>query len=450
MRLDSIAKWEASATKVFANNKIAKSITQWKYNRQQNIEARRQSLKKLLADDAARYRKEIDMNTETTEQRKYRLMERANQLKEDRTNRRQNFANKMRNKQFRANCDDLRSNAGTNLLLECGRVRRQQVEERRLQEKFKKDEDKKWIGIWEDDYNAKLEREKLEQKTKMDLNTEIYAVIDEQVKERALMKQQMEKRKEGEAEFRKQQAERETARAVLAVEEELRLKELRREEAHKEMEESRRRKEKEIQEDAKMEQEILQRVLAEQQELQSAEAGKKAQVLGDIKAYMEYLERRKKEQEEKETYLEQLRQLDLEKQMAKQDQKWEKERKARENLLKEVYQERQEQVATKAAFAKKKELERLEELKILEKNREMDRADEERERSARLTKMAIQDYIRKQMRENELHKGSMREQVLLEDRVAREAEEKYQAMVQRELAKDLEAMKTGKAPAWWN
>merc|ERR1719320_1112130 len=308
----------------------------------------------------------------------------------------------MRNKQFRANCDDLRSNAGTNLLLECGRVRRQQVEERRLQEKFKKDEDKKWIGIWDDDYNAKLEREKLEQKTKLDLNSEIYAVIDEQVKERALMKQQMEKRKKSEAEFRKAQAERETARAVLAVEEELRLKDLRREEAHKEMAESKIRRELEIQEDAAKEKEILQRVLAEQQQLQSAKAGKKAKVLGDIKAYMEYLERRKEDQEKKEAYLEKLRQLDLEKQMAKQDKKWEKERLARENLLKQVYQERQEQVATKAALAKKSELERLEELKILEKNREMDKADEEKERSARLTKMAIQ------------------EQVLLEDRVARE------------------------------
>merc|ERR1719320_2240376 len=190
----------------------------------------------------------------------------------------------MRNKQFRANCDDLRSNAGTNVLLECGRVRRQQVEERRLQEKFKKDEDKKWIQIWDDDYNAKLEREKLEQKTKLDLNSEIYAVIDEQVKERALMKQQMEKRKQSEAEFRRAQAERGTARAVLAVEEELRLKDLRREEAHKEMEESKIRKELQIKKDAEQEKEILQRVLAEQQELQSAEAGKKAKVLGDITA----------------------------------------------------------------------------------------------------------------------------------------------------------------------
>jgi len=450
MRLDSIARWEDSAQKVFANNKIQNEIAQWRDNRNRHIEERRERLSQLLKDDAARYRKEIDMNTETTEQRKYRLMDRANQLKKERTNRRQNFADEMRNKQFRANCDALRSNAGTNLLLECGRVRRQQVEERRLQEKFKKDEDKKWIGIWEDDYNAKLEREKLEQKTKMDLNAEIYAVIDEQVKERALMKHQMEKRKESEAEFRKAQAERETARAVLAVEEELRLKDLRRTEAHKEMEESKRRKEQQIRSDAEQEKEILRRVLAEQQELQSAEAGKKAKVLGDIKAYMEYLERRKDEQEKKETYLEKLRQLDLEKQMAKQDRKWEKERLARENLLKQVYLERQEQVATKAALAKKTELERLEELKILEKNREMDRADEEKDRSARLTKMAIQDYIRKQMRENELHKGRMREQVLLEDRVAREAEEHYQAMVQRELAKDLEAMKTGKAPAWWN
>jgi len=108
-KLTHKASWEHKTSKLITNNQIQNHARVKAQQSEQLLQARRQKLAELLASDDQLYRQEIVSRQETSTQKAKRLILHARKLKEEREERRQRFAEEMREKQWRNGCDDLRT-----------------------------------------------------------------------------------------------------------------------------------------------------------------------------------------------------------------------------------------------------------------------------------------------------------------------------------------------------
>jgi len=174
------------------------------YEESKELDIRREKLKHLLQKEEEAYKLEIDNKIETAEQRRVRLETRAKMLREQRLKRREEFVQQQKLRQFRDSCDELRSNEGKNLLMECDRIRRKQMEEKNLEKSFHNKEEEKWLKIWEEELRAKQIREMKEQEEKKLLNLQTVSSLRSQLQEKENEKEMQKSMKQKEVEDRVQ------------------------------------------------------------------------------------------------------------------------------------------------------------------------------------------------------------------------------------------------------
>lgn len=450
--LDANAHWINKADNVRAKTFVGQELIKWRKQRAAKLAERQARLRVLLAEDEARYRVEIDNAAESSEERRNRLKARAQKLKQEREDRRKEFAEKMRVQQFRNTCDELRSNAGKNLLMECSRTRAQQIEEKRLNDSLTKSEDTHWMKIWNEEYTQKIEREVREAQAKKDLNRQTFSVIGKQIEERELAKELEAKRKAEQAQRRVEQLSSQTAQALTQQEAKHAAVKLRRAEIELETKAARERLQQLKLAEAQADKDFIATVLAREAAEKKKASGSAEAQQKDAASYLAYLADHKAREAQREKELEERRQVDLEKAFAKRQLKWEQEKLARENLLKQVYQIRQDQIAYKAS---QKTLKAAQDAQASANSISLG-DPEANGNQPRLSKKAVADFLRKQIHEAE-QRGTSRADKLAEARRAQAAEAEFQQKLQLEKEKDMADMATGrtvshhpkKTANWW-
>jgi len=444
--LGSIAKWEHSSAKLMNQKAEQRQNEELVKQKKLDLEIRKSKLRQLLELDAIIYKKEIDSKIETPAQRRTRLEKQAKELRAKRIARREEFVKQQRLKQFREQCDELRLNNGHNLTMECDRIRKQQTKEKQLAKEYEKGLDRHHLKIWKDELQKKIDRETRESEYQRSLNQDTAMGIREQMAELEAQRARFKILKQKESEER--------ARKLKDAEEEKKMKAMekamfmqsKREEIRKEYEEYQIRKKEEESKDAMEDREFVQRVLAAEKADDAKKAEKHKGNKEDIQNYLAYLEALRQKEAENEKVLEKLREEQLEAAWAKREMQWSKEELARQQLLANVVDGRNDQIAykdslkSKGAQSNKTDTERL--VADLQKFKlEENQKNEERLRYNK----EIQEFLRKQKEEKEKAKKDGRADFLAFDVNAEKNAEEYAKLLKQEMERDSKALEEGKS-----
>jgi hypothetical protein len=128
-----VANWQTTSLANANRKATQRELLASQQAEQEQLDARRQKLASLLAEDTARERQQLNALQETPEQRRARLIERAQQLKERREAARRQFVEEQERRRFRENCDELRRGEGDLLVAHCTRIQGEQMSARKEQ-----------------------------------------------------------------------------------------------------------------------------------------------------------------------------------------------------------------------------------------------------------------------------------------------------------------------------
>ena len=157
-KLRNLAQWEEQTDQAIQRNQVRSVVKKLQNKQKHKLNHRRKQyataycvmfstdihnhiivcvclrLKELLKTDAKIYEAELDALRESPAERRQRLRERAQEIRNAKDKKTREFVDSMYRKQFRNSCDDLRNNEGKNVMLQCDKDRRENL---RLKELFK-------------------------------------------------------------------------------------------------------------------------------------------------------------------------------------------------------------------------------------------------------------------------------------------------------------------------
>jgi hypothetical protein len=346
-RSRDIANFEVVTTK-----KIEKRTKQERFNRLRRdndiaLLARRQELADLYNDEITQWKNEMYQMTETQEDRKARIMERAYELRDARETARQKLVEEAYNLQWRDSCDDARTLDSKTLDKYMNEERLRQIEEKKKRNELLSANENEWLKDWNrqlDEMNARDQakndfrhqkqnemvaglKEQMEfnssrkrnefLSTRADDNAEIALIRKQLADERALQAQRQEEARLAGQEVLRFNAE---ARAVAAEE-----------------------SKKGAVEDAI----LLDYALRKEREQIAAEEAKRQGAKQAAAVYRKYLEEQMVKEAEDNAGLDEIRKREEMKVWKARDDALEARRVARENLMKLVDAGRQEQILYK-------------------------------------------------------------------------------------------------------
>lgn len=346
-RSRDIASFEVVTTK-----KIEKRTKQERFERlrrenELNLLARRQKLADLYNDEINEWKQEMFQMTETQEDRKARIMERAYQLRDAREAARQKTVEDAYNLQWRDSCDDARTLDSKTLDVYMNEERMRQIEEKKKRKEELSANEDAWLKEWNKQLDQMNARDKAKSDYRKMKQDEMVEGLKDQMKynanrkrdefkqtraddnaEIALIRKQL--ADERELQNDRQRRAREAGREVLRFNAEQRAVRL---------EESKR----EAVEDAI----LLNYALTKEAEQIAAEEAKKNSARNAAAMYKKYLEEQMLKEAANDAEVDAIRKAEEEKVWKARDDALEARRVARENLMKLVDEGRQEQIAYK-------------------------------------------------------------------------------------------------------
>lgn len=363
------------------------------------LHERRQKLAELLLMEENQYRIELEAMQETPADKALRNVALARKHKEDREQRRMEYAQEQYLRKWRAGCDDLRTLDSEAYLKHVKEEQLKQQHEKHDALKSKKEEEEKWARLWEEDRLQKVQREE-EEAAKRGL-----ACYDTR---NAITRQMAERMEQRLQDLNEKTAERDAW--LKQLQEDARAAELRRQEEYKRKLEQgkavtawndeflqRKKDEKRLREEAER-MEIAIKMANYQKDTQAKQADKEA-MQREMVEYREYLLARKEEEKRLERDLERLTKEYLDKENARRDAQHEKEQAARDKLLHEVLEGRKQQLEAKGQSRDRRAQELAEERKWLAQDLELAKQQEEaEERAARQQALERRQALETQIR----------------------------------------------------
>lgn len=418
--------WENRTDALVQRQAVASVVRGLQQRDQAALQQRRAKLAMLLTEEDERYRQELAAMEESSADRAKRLVKEARRLKAEREDKRRAFAEAQLERQWKDGCDDLRTIDSAFFKLHCSSEVRKQMDDKQRRQAEEEAEKQRWAQEWE---NERLRRVAEEDARAARRQNDL-------LDNRRALKQQMEEQEaKKQAEWANMQQEKAIFQKILdmdaaaaaekAAAEHARKRQLQRdtvaynEQLQREREEAYRRQREEDKADlwAKMEE--------YKEDTRRVENDKAAQQR-DIVEFKAYLQRRREEERRMELEMERLIQEDLDRSNLKRDLQWEKERLAREKLMREVYEGRSAQLAEKARRRAQEEEEVFMEKRAAEI--EIARAQEEELAQLAEEKRAAQRRLRdldSQVSINRERKRLQKEALEAELRAAEEAERVY-------------------------
>eukprot|EP00357_Protocruzia_adherens_P006369 CAMPEP_0114996542 /NCGR_PEP_ID=MMETSP0216-20121206/14377_1 /TAXON_ID=223996 /ORGANISM="Protocruzia adherens, Strain Boccale" /LENGTH=482 /DNA_ID=CAMNT_0002360775 /DNA_START=189 /DNA_END=1637 /DNA_ORIENTATION=+ len=346
-KLKHTADWENKTNAIMKKNTVSNRISQLEQEGQKQLEERRFRLAELLRSEEEMYQAEYRDKEETAEQIREKMFERVIELKDSRERDRQEAVRAALDKQFKDRTDDLRTQDSKTFALQCQLEREMQVEEKKQRETLKKREESLYDELWKRDMRRKELREKQEQEEKKAKlgQTLTYLENQRQTRVTGVDRARLEKRQENEElkEAWRQQAEREAAleREKLLLRKQRDTELLLHNQTELTLKEQQRQREREM--DKKMVEDTMER----EQALAAIEAEKREKRRQDgIKLQNILMEKRQKN-EMNEADLEGRIKQESDKQWDRREQKWRQEADARVNLMKDVYNNRADEIVKK-------------------------------------------------------------------------------------------------------
>jgi len=416
-RSRDIANFEVVTTK-----KIEKRTKQERFERLRRdnevaLLSRRQQLAALYNDEITQWKQEMFEMTETQEDRKSRIMERAYELRDARESARQKIVEHAYNEQWRDSCDDARTLDSKTLDIYMNKERLRQIEEKKQRNEDLSANENLWLKDWnrqleemnardqaKDDYRKMKQDEMVSglkdqirfnssrkraefNTTRADDNAEIAMIRQQLADERALQSERQEKARQAGKEVLRFNAE---ARAVAAEE-----------------------SKKGAVEDAI----LLDYALKKERGQIAAEEAKRQGAKQAAAIYRKYLEEQMIREAEDNAGLDEIRKQEEMKVWKARDDALEARRVARENLMKLVDDGRQEQIAYKH---REVEMERVEGEKFAQSFVEDAKIGMAREREAIEKRRAIaeanNEVLLRQISSRERRADAEKQETYLQDK----------------------------------
>ncbi|XP_013068302.2 trichoplein keratin filament-binding protein-like [Biomphalaria glabrata] len=404
-----------------------------KDSKSSNLRRRRDKLALKIAEENKAFEAELKGLSKSNYERLEEMKFRVDDLKSAREEKRQKLAEEKLYQHWRENNPDLRK-----------------VESALLQENV--------VGGWGDQIVEKEERLESARQEKI--------AFEHQMEEERLAALELERRKERERlkeeqalkeilreqmmEFKRREAE---AKAWKQQQEELMRQkwELERiEEYQRKREEERKKKDlgrvllrqhktqmmhksKVIQEELEQDRRLLEDLIAKENEQLALQSARREKARADAHWMKEVIEDQLKLEKAREAELEMLYQDEAARMWEKRASEWERERQARQRLMAEVLESRQEQIALKLEELQKQQeesLQRREELvREMEIAQQMTRREEENQKQ---NKLATKAELEEQMKANRTKQLEEKENLRLELEEEKEEEEDYEELLRQE------------------
>jgi trichoplein keratin filament-binding protein len=348
-KLTNRIQWEYQTHQSVQKNNVGRITQRLEASREANLETRRSKLRSILQSDALELKKELSALSETPQERRAKLNEKAAQLREEKERKRAEYVEEQLRRQFRMTTDELRSAGDKKMMKLCETDRRQQIELKALNKSAEELEKARWKEIGEMNREKLIERERQEIEAKKRMDALTYDEIGTQLE---LIKAQREKQKQIQAE------EAEELSRIMKEEEQKEKQNLKQ---HAERAAAQRveilKYNSQVQ--AKKNKEALRKV-NEGPEVSSIPAlmretdenlsERKQKLVGDMRRFLAYRQAQQRQAQEREKELDAWRGAESERVARRQDLAWQNEQLAREKLMKEVIETRQMQILEKGNF----------------------------------------------------------------------------------------------------
>jgi hypothetical protein len=430
------ANWENRTANTIVDNAVRRKVAEVEQRRKEGVEERRGRLSHLLASERAHYEKELKDREQTPAQRMDKMAQRAWELKKRREDERQKVVQEKLYQQWRSSIDELRHADSKLFELETMAARDDQVENRLQRSEEEEAENAVFDALWQEGYQAKVEREEREKALKVGRNDEANRTIAQQLayKEASEELERRQRAKE-QAHMRAvwDQQEKEVEEQKLKEQIASRVERKKMDEYMTVQNEQRSASEKqELLEDKQFVLSVLakERALAEQEALEKQRSKDRAAEFNEALK----LEMARKAESEEELVRMQFE--EQEKQWQKRYAQWEIEEMARRNLLEEVYSDRARQVEIKQEARQAMIADRLSERQLLiEENSRLEDMEAEKQHAEALMRKRHQEELFRQMDFHQVQRHRELQQHAIEQRQAMITEEKLQRALEAERAK---------------
>ena len=341
------ANWEIKTNKMIEKGIVRNRIEDMRRRNAANLEQRKARLAELLAAEDRIYEQEFNDNLETPEQVREKMFQRLQMLKGKREQERTEEVARRQDMKFKAQNDTLRRedqkfyNYGTAIEREKQLIdKRRNIEQKMMEEQV-------YAQLWQLDAQKKLEREMQEAREKQEKIKDTMAVLDWQKQTREIQRaqeQDLVKREQKmlqeqwaiEEQKEKQDAEQ---RFLLNRERNLELIQ------HNAMEKSLR--EQAEQAERNRDKVLLNAALDREQAVEQYEAEERMQRRREIQELQTHYQNQKSNAAAYEKMIDDLTQIENDKQWNAREQQWRREDQARVNLMKNVYQNREANILLK-------------------------------------------------------------------------------------------------------
>ena len=388
---------------------------------------RRKKLSEILMDETKNYHQELIENMDTPEVVRKRMEQQLMELKSEMQQKTDDHVNKLLEKKFYDEADELRKNNSQAFEVECYLEQENQMLDKLKRREKEKEEEMFYVKLNEFDNLKKLEKEKKDELEKKNKLQNIYNYQQWQREQNELDLKHKNDLKLLENSRLKEQWRRDDAN-----EEENKLKRIQQNiQVYKDIEEFNKKEEierqKKIDFEKAKDKELIDSILEKERaldEIDKAEKLKRKQEFIQNKKYLEYVLNQKKEAE---AWMDKLAQDEADKAYQKEKEEWLKEEAKRIQLLKDVYKDRERAVLYHKQLREDEKVQILKEREILDEEiRKYNQMIEEINRQEALRRKTHQGELKYQINEKDNMRRKEQQDKLYEERAAQLWEMEYQ------------------------
>ena len=425
-----LALWEQKTDANIKKNEVRKRYEVIMARAEAELEGRKSRLRHMLQAEQVSLQQELDsQRVNPAEYRKMRA-EKARKLAQARELERQQLASELIMKQWKEGCDPLRHLESKQLLMNVVEVQKKQLLEKGIKEKAEKEKDA-IFDLYSEQARAKQEqKEKEDHELRMKMDEELKLILDQQVKERTKQRDYVEEVRQQEIAALKsswaQEAEQKKQQELVqhhknqALGEELRaFNRMKQEEAKIELE-------KEREEDRR----IVQEAIAKAKEEERKEKEISERQRDDARKYREHLKIQMQKEHEDETERDILIAQAEKEQWAKIEAVRKAQEDARNKLMEEEIESRNQQIAKKK-LANTMELQDREKdrVRIMEELKALDEIEKDSLSRVKAERKQHQLDIQAQIVAKEVTRDQRRKFEEHEHELALESERKYKSII---------------------
>ncbi|PWA24044.1 hypothetical protein CCH79_00019107 [Gambusia affinis] len=417
--------WVQRCERRYVRGAVARGLEAELEQHEANISQKRDRLRQLLVEEEQQLLQQLEESKETTLERQVKMRERAKSLKDQRERERLQLVSDKMDQLFMERCEELRCIQSRRRQQQVDRERRHQLGTQQQERLRQQEEEELFHRLWEADRQAKEEQEALRQQEQRQRDQEQRQMLQEQMEAAERRRQQQKELKEEEALLLLEQQK----MALLLQQREEQVLQQRRLERRQQLDRDlrlkMRRLAQEQQQELETDMKILQQIDREDTEKRQEEAQRKVERCEEQRRYRQYLAEELQKQKKEEQETEQLIEENLKETWRKREEESRLRREARDRLMEEVLQTQLLQIQTKLEKNKDRQEQLEREKEEAKRRRELVAMEEEEERrSRRRVAVAYQADLQAQMQH---------QQQLQRHQQAQEAREQQQGLILEQL-----------------